>query len=414
MRQFSQESELDHLLAHDKLQYEMIDATADLIANFHQKIGIAKSTSDYGNPDRVYQPIQENFKQIREKETDVSILELLSDIEQWSEGEFNKIKPVLAERKKNGFIRECHGDLHLRNIAWYKNKPLAFDCLEFNPNFRWIDVISEVAFLTMDLEDHQQSETAQRFLNRYLELTGDYKGCQVLRLYLVYRATVRAKVDAIRSHQPGIRKHDAIDASKKFYSYLQLAQTYTKQTSPFIIITRGMSGSGKSKWSQSLLEKLNAIRIRSDVERKRLFNIDTMQDSHENVEQGIYNSEATSKTYLKLLELAEDVVDAGLPVIIDTTFTMPQQRSLIKKLEIQKNIPFIIIEFTAVKEIFRQRVVQRKNNISDADINVLENQIIKWQPLEANEKTESISVNTGEFFNVEELLNQVKSKLHSL
>jgi len=408
MLEFSQDMQLDHVLARNGLQQDMIDSIASLIAGFHQTIKTSKDDMDYGNPEKVYQPIKENFIQIRERVTEQSKLELLSTLEQWSEDTFYKIKNVFAQRKKNGFIRECHGDLHLRNLAWYKNKPLAFDCLEFNANFRWIDVISEIAFLIMDLEDHQQPKLAQRFLNRYLELSGDYEGCSMLRFYLVYRAMVRAKVDAIRTNQEGISKQELVQANKEFYSYLQLALTYTKQEPPIIIITRGMSASGKSTITQPLLEKLGAIRIRSDIERKRLFNIKSDEDSHADAEQGIYTTEATKKTYLKLLELAGSIIDAGLPVIVDATFSTTEQRRLFKELATKKQARFIILEFVATNETLKQRILDRKNDVSDANLNILENQIKNWQPLQQDEKANSILIDTEKPFDIDTLLNRLK------
>lgn len=405
MKQFAQETQLDHVLERKELNSEIIDSIANLVASFHQRVDVAENTAEYGNPDQVYHPINENFIQIREHITDTNTLELLTTIDNWSKKTFNRIKSILTKRKKNGFIRECHGDLHLRNLAWYNNKPLAFDCLEFNPNFRWIDVISEIAFFIMDLDDHKQPEFAQRFLNEYLELTGDYNGCHVLRFYQVYRAMVRAKVDAIRSHQEGISKQEAEEASKEFNSYLQLALTYTKQTAPFLIITRGMSAVGKSYWSQQLFEKTNAIRIRSDVERKRLFNILPCDNPQEDIAQGIYSPEATHKTYLKLLEITEDIIDAGLPVIVDATFSSLEQRNLFKELANKKQIRFVIMEFVASNKTLKQRIFKREQGVSDADITVLENQIQYWKPLEQNEKALSISINTEETLDVTRLLD---------
>ena len=410
MLQFSQDMQLDHVLARNGLKRDMIDSIANLIADFHQTIEKAGDDTDYGNPEQVYQPVKENFIQIRERVTDKLNLALISLLEQWSEDTFYKIKNILSQRKKSGFIRECHGDLHLRNLAWYENKPLAFDCLEFNPNLRWIDVISEIAFLIMDLEDHKQPELAQRFLNRYLELSGDYEGCSVLRFYLVYRAMVRAKVDAIRSHPVSIRKNESDEASKEFYSYLQLALAYTKQETPIIIITRGMSASGKSTITQKLLEKTDAIRIRSDIERKRLFNIQSGHDSHANVKHGIYTSGATQKTYLKLLELTDSIIDTGLSVIVDATFSKPEQRELFKELAIKKQARFIILEIVATDDTLKKRIHDRKGDVSDADLKVLENQIKNWQPLEQDEKSHSILINTEKFFDIKKLLTQLKLK----
>ena len=203
----------------------------------------------------------------------------------------------LCKRKTAGFIRECHGDMHLRNIAWVDDAPLVFDCIEFNPALRWIDVMSDVAFLVMDLQDRKQPGLAQRFLNTYLEYTGDYAGIGVLRFYLVYRALVRAKIDAIRADQARIDKQQQAEAEKNFFDYLQLALSYVRPAKPQLIIMRGMSASGKSTVSRSLSEQLGAIRIRSDVERKRLFGLKPENDAQAAVGEGIYTAEATHRTY---------------------------------------------------------------------------------------------------------------------
>lgn len=408
MQQFADNMQLDHILARNELRQDIVDSFADLIAQFHQHIEIANIASDFGQPEQVYKPAKENFIQIRELISDKPKTDLLSKIERWTEDTFNDIKNLFEQRKEKGFIRECHGDLHLRNLAWHENKPLAFDCLEFNENFRWIDVVSEIAFLIMDLEVHNQPELAQHFLNKYLELTGDYEGCRVLRFYLVYRVMVRAKVDAIRATQAGISPQEADEANAEIDNYLQLALTYTKKIKPFIIITHGMSASGKSTITQPLLVKLGAIRIRADVERKRLFNIKAEQNSTANIQQGIYTKQATHKTYLKLLELTKSIIDAGFPVIVDATFSTFEQRTLFKKFASQKQVRFIILNFITPEKTLKQRIHNRKKNVSDADITVLENQIKNWQPIEQDEEKYSVSINTQEQFDTEQLLSRLK------
>ena len=408
MQQFSHNMQLDQVLARNELRHDMVESFANLIAEFHQHIDIADSTSHFGEPEQVYQPAKENFIQIRDLISDKSKIDLLSKIERWTEDSFNEIKNIFDQRKEKGFIRECHGDLHLRNLAWHENKPLAFDCLEFNENFRWIDVASEIAFLIMDLDVNNQPEFAHHFLNKYLELTGDYEGCSVLRFYLVYRTMVRAKVDAIRAAQEGISQQESDEANAEIVNYLQLALTYTHKIKPFIIITHGMSASGKSTISQPLLEKLGAIRIRADVERKRLFNIKAEQNSSANIQQGIYTKQATHETYSKLLELTQRIIDAGLPVIVDATFSTIEQRTLFKKIASQKQVRFIILNFITSEETLKQRIRNRTKDVSDADITVLENQIKNWHPIEQNEEKYSFSINTEEQLDIEELLSRLK------
>src|SRR5262249_2750735 len=141
-----------------------------------------------------------------------------------------------------------------------------FDCIEFNDELRWVDVLSEVAFVVMDLEDRGHSQFARRFLNRYLEQTGDYPGLVILRLYLVYRALVRAKVACIRGEQPGLSETEKAASRGELESYLKLAEQLTHAAATALILTHGFSGSGKSVGSEVVVEALGAIRIRSDVE----------------------------------------------------------------------------------------------------------------------------------------------------
>lgn len=400
MRQFPQQAQLDRMLKRGELQLNKIDAIAHMIATFHDRIEIADMDSPYGGPRQVFQPVIENFTQLHEHGITEKYQPQIEFLQQWSESAYAALKPVLSQRKSDGFIRECHGDMHLRNLAWYNGAPLAFDCLEFNPALRWIDVISEVAFLVMDLHDHQQAQLAHRFLNAYLEERGDYAGVQVLQFYLVYRAMVRAKVDAIRAGQPGISDSERDEAEQDCHGYLRLATHYTRVPNPVLIITRGLSASGKTTETQPLLELLGAIRIRSDVERKRLCGIKAQQSAEAETGKGIYSSEITSKTYARLCDMAGLVLDAGYPVIIDAANLKHEQRQFFENLATKKQIPYLILEFTAEADTLRKRIMERKHDASDANLKVLEHQLEDWQPISENEQVYTISINTEQPYDV--------------
>ena len=212
MRRFPQACLLDQVLLRGELTPETIDAIARRIADFHGRTAIADNESPFGTPERAHLPVAENFAQIRPRLRDNEDLIRLDELERWSEREYQARFNALAARKARGLIRECHGDLHLGNMALLDGEAVPFDCIEFSDNLRWIDVISEAAFLAMDLQDRGRPDLARRFLNAYLEQTGDYEGLEVLRYYLVYRAMVRAKVACIRAGQDGTvcRPLDAI------------------------------------------------------------------------------------------------------------------------------------------------------------------------------------------------------------
>lgn len=412
MVQFPQQAQLDRLLTAGKLRRLHLDAIAAMVADFHYRIEVADQTAAYGSPEQVYQPMAENFVQIREQypaqQGDQASLSVLDELEEWSKIRFITLRPLLEERKEDGYIRECHGDLHLRNLAWVDEAPLAFDCIEFNPDLRWIDVISEVAFMVMDLQAREQPGLAQRFLNSYLEHTGDYAGSRVLDFYMVYRAMVRAKVNAIRACQSGIAATAKEQAEQALLRYLRLAQSCTETVEPQLIITYGMSATGKTTLTQSLLEMLAAIRIRSDVERKRLFGLSAEQAAHAAAEEGIYTPAASRRTYRKLVELAGYIIDAGHTVIIDATCQKYEQRELFRQLASVKRVPYIILEFSASAETLRERIVSREKGASDADLAVLEGQIAHWQPLRDEERGHTLVVDTEALPSLESLAGQIR------
>lgn len=413
MRAFPQVAQLDRLLAGGTLQARHIDLLARHIANFHEQIDVAETTTLHGDPQTVLQPVDENFKQIRQHVQDSQALHMLDELEFWSGATAHALHSFFVQRKSAGFVRECHGDMHLRNIAWIDEAPVLFDCIEFSPSLRWIDVMSDVAFLVMDLQERKQPELAQRFLNQYLEHTGDYGGVKVLRFYQVYRALVRAKIDAIRAHQTGISEEEQAAAEKDFFEYLDLALTYVRTSKPQLIITRGMSASGKSTVSQLLLEQLGAIRLRSDVERKRLFGLKPEDDGQAEPGKGIYSLEATQKTYGKLGELATQILDAGYPVIVDAVFLHHEEREQFRTLAKSRQAPFVILQCTADIETLYERILQRTNDVSDADLKVLEMQHAKWQPLRKHEHIHAVTVNTAAPIDIYSLAGRIKTKLIS-
>ncbi|MDH5633545.1 MAG: AAA family ATPase [Gammaproteobacteria bacterium] len=394
MKAFPQENQLDRMLARGELNGGHIDELAKVVAQFHLHAPRNGAGASYGDADHVWQPVEENFRQITERVAGEKILSDLRVLEQWSKEAFDRLRPLLEQRKRDGFIRECHGDMHLRNIAWLDGEPLVFDCIEFSADLRWIDVISDIAFLVMDLQDRKQSRLAQRFLNAWLEWTGDYDGLQLLRFYLVYRALVRAKVDAIRWHQPGISKNEALEARQDFLEYIRLALRYTSPEQPVLVIAHGVSASGKSTVTRPLLEQLGAIRIRSDVERKRMFGLYPGRTGPSVSTEKLYSIEASEKTYARLLRLAGVALKAGYAVIVDAVFLHYHEREMFHRLACNCNVRFVILEFSASEETLRRRIASREPGVSDADLPVLEMQLGMWRPLKEPEQCFAIEVNT--------------------
>ena len=402
MLQFPQSAQLDNMLAAGELKAEHMDSFARMTADFHHTAVIADATMDYGEKDVLYQPVEENFQQIKEHLDTRIYAEKLSALLKWSESEFVKLAAVFVQRKRDGCIRECHGDMHLRNLIWLNHQPMAFDCIEFNPNLSWIDVLSEIAFLVMDLQSHQQHQLANHFLNHYLEITGDYAGLVIINFYLCYRSLVRAKVDALRIEQKDITEVESLKSRARFESYLDLAITYTQCAAPKLIIMQGLSAVGKSTVSQQLLDETGMIRIRSDVERKRLFDDRSNSTTNEN-DTGIYSAQASQQTYNKLVELAEQIITAGFSVIVDATFLKYEQRKMFKLLAERTDAPYIILQLTASVEVMKQRIIERKNDVSDAGIAVLDHQLSNWEALHEEEDRVTVHVDTENRLDINDL-----------
>jgi aminoglycoside phosphotransferase family enzyme/predicted kinase len=385
-----------------QLNTDHIDQLADCVANFHNTIEHADKNSPYGENTDINHWFIENFDHIRPLLVDSAQKQQLQRLQDWDESELQNLANLMQLRKQQGYIRECHGDLHLGNMTLINDKVILFDCIEFNPMLRWIDVISEVAFLFIDLLHFGYIRYAYRFLNRYLQHTGDYKGLALLPYYLVYRALVRAKVTLLRQRQQA--DDSAVKQSADDYIiYANLAEYFTKSRQTALIITHGYSGSGKSTLASQLAEQTGAFQMRSDIERKRLFGYSPSAQTGSTIDSGLYSQQASLQTYLHLQELAQVVLEAGFPVIIDATFLKQAQRDLFRQLATDCCVPFHIISFQASNQTLCSRIQRRQHDVSEATIEVLNQQQQSAEPLSAKEQTNVITINT-ESANALELL----------
>lgn len=410
MVQFDDSQQLDYLLENGRLSHGHIDQLADKLASFHHVIEVAPENSDFGTPAAIYQPIKENFAHIEPLISDQTDREHLQHIRQWSDAAFDRLKTTIAVRKKKDYVRECHGDAHLANMVLIEDNVVLFDCLEFNANLRWIDVISEIAFGVMDLDDRDRPDLAARLLDRYLQRSGDYAGLTLLRFYQVYRAMVRAKVAAIRSSQ--LDGAARIDVLKEYRLYTSLAQRYSQSSQAILVITYGVSGSGKTFVTQEVLQQLPFIRLRSDVERKRLFGmaLDDSSDATRVIE--IYGRDANRRTFDRLEQLARLVLAAGFAVIVDATFLRSEERDQFRRCAEDLSLSFRILAVEASEPVIRKRIQQRQqagDDVSEADLNVLNKQLQRLEPLTSAEQEFVLRVNNDGELNPGDVLVTLKT-----
>ncbi len=409
MHQFTADATLDHVLA--QIRPEQVDRLALDIAAFHHNVARADQDTVFGTPGLIARVIAEVFEQIPAHSAFSEHRPSLEQLRHWlthfhadHAGDFEK-------RKASGFIRECHGDLHLANLVLRHDRIIAFDGIEFSERLRWIDVMNDVAFTVMDFQARGQPALARRFLNRYLEFTGDYEGLRLLPFYEVYRALVRVKVVALVFAQ--VRGQRVSSPADDFVRYLSAAQSFTETQTPWLVIMHGVSGTGKSTVSETLLEQTGAIRLRSDVERKRLFGLSPLDQSSGEIKAVVYGTETTRKTYERLLALARQLLLLGYPVIVDATFLKRQHRDAFGTLAASLNIPFLILDMETTPATLRERVTARtieSNNVSEADLPVLEQQERDQEPLAPNEQAATLRLHAGDLFDPAEVVGMLESK----
>ncbi len=413
MQRFPPAALLSELVDHGQLLVGHIDQLVSQISDFHLNIPAATADMPFGEPEAVHAPARENFDQLQERVSNTVYLEWITRLQEWTESKYQRCNHILQQRKNSGFVRECHGDMHLGNMVMIADAPLIFDGIEFNPDLYWIDVMSEVAFLFMDLEHHGRRDYAFRFLNGYLELTGDYAGLQVFRYYLVYRALVRAKVASIRADQQ--KNSDAQSASiAEVEQHLQLALSNSRPPQPVLLVTHGLSGSGKSTLSARIAESMGAVRIRSDRERQRVWGRAHRDGKSAAIESGVYSRSVTGQTYAALEQLAEKVLEAGYSVIIDATFLAREQRQPFKVLATRLAVPIRILSFQAETEVLKQRITARQTegrDISEADLRVLAHQLDDYTGLDTDEERDVVLIDTQLSCSGQEMLALINQSL---
>ena len=392
MKQFPQDAQLDAQQAAGLLvTRDMVDL-AETVAAIHASIPVYDALTGEAFLAAIRQQMLDNFDYLQESAGEEDVRRLLS----WTRQSLDESSDVLTARYESGFVRECHGDLHLRNLVRLPSGVTPYDYIEFSVELRNIDVISDVSFLVMDLVARGERWLAYAFINRYLECTGDYAGTRVLGLYFVYHALIRAKIAVIRAIERAhetTRRHDQREAAH----YCNVARWWTDFGTPRLILMHGFSGSGKTWLSQQLMLRLSAIRVRSDIERKRMHGLQESDRSDAAPGQGLYGSETSAGLYEKLSELAESILSTGHNVIVDAAFLDRAERDRFRDLAGQAGCEFVIISTSAAQDELHRRVESRHRiggDPSDADLAVLGHQLDHADALDADERDRVIEVAT--------------------
>jgi len=363
MKRFDEAQRLDHVSSQGDLTGAHIAQLARDLVAFQARAAIA--APEFGTPEIIRADALENFDELqRLLPIEAPVLTRLRD---WTEAEWRRRTSDFAARHAAGCVREGHGDLHLGNLVLLDGHVVPFDGIEFNADFRCIDIASEIAFTLLDLLDHGRPGLAHWLLDAWLTWSGDFAALKVLRFYLVYRAMVRAKVAVLQDRAP------------EAAGYLALALRLTTPPAPTLTITCGPSGCGKTFETSRRLASadfLHTVRIRSDVERKRLFGLAPDADSG----GAIYTQEGTTRTYARLAELAEATLQAGWSVIVDAAFLKRAERDEFRALAKRLSVSFALIAPQVSPEELARRIQARRNDPSEATIEVMQQQLLWFEP----------------------------------
>lgn len=395
MRRFADGALWSEMAAAGTLGSPHIDAMARKICAFHESAAVAPGDSAFGSPDvhlRVMRRLVDAIDAWHAHGAGWPVDVDWPALRRWLAREHDALAPLWLARRRAGRVRECHGDLHLANALQLDAGSTAFDAIEFDPELRWIDVLDDIAFLAMDLMAHGLGPLASRWLDACLEINGDHDALPMLRHTLVSRALVRAQVGVLAAGQ-------RIDARARPgpAAYLRLAHRLAFGADARLAITHGLPGSGKSHVSQALAEQAGAIRVRSDVERKRLFGLGALQSSRGRIAAGIYDAATTQRTYARLQALAHGALTAGWPVVVDAAFLRRAERNHFAELAASLALPFSIIDCRAPLALLRERLQRRQTtggNASEADLEVLERLRTSHEPLDVPELRTALVVDS--------------------
>ncbi len=392
MKRFSEQLVLDNLATQNQLDNIIAADMGRSIAEYHAALPVEDVSDGHA---RIEEVVHELIHELDKYESTFS-RSRLDKFAQSGLHELQACESLLNERALAGFVRRCHGDLHLRNMLLYDGVPTPFDALEFDERMATTDVLYDIAFLLMDLDHRNLLTQANITFNQYVLHSPELniKGLRLLPLFMFCRAGIRAMTTA-QAVQP--EENSQANGYNEARDYLDQALEYLNRTTPLLVAVGGVSGTGKSTQATLLAPALGiapgALLLRSDVERKHSLGFEataTLPSCH-------YTSTTSGLNYALLMSKAETALKAGISVIVDAVFLDEQQRLTIEKLALKNGARFAGLWLHAPVELLEKRVSDRRDDASDATVQVLNRQLheecgdISWKRIPSSGTKEQVN-----------------------
>ncbi|MGI9246331.1 MAG: AAA family ATPase [Steroidobacteraceae bacterium] len=430
MRQFDPDLELARLLEAQAVTAPELAEFGAKMARMHESATIADAASGYGSPPVLHCVNLANFAEIAAALPPGIHSAQLDRLRAGIEQAFAMVSPLMEQRRQDGRVRECHGDLHCGNVVRWMDRLVAFDGLEFDPALRFIDVANDLAFLTMDLAVHGRDDLRGSVLNAWTSYGGDYQALELLPYYESYRALVRAKVAAVRELQ---RSGGAVEPRRAIgrtaaatggsgpgtgaimvQHYLEWARRRAIRGAPALVVMTGLSGSGKTWMARRIAAACYALHVRSDVERKRLAGLGPLVDSGSAPDAGLYTPEFGARTYARLVDCVSSCLRGDENVVIDAANLRRHERDAFRHAAAAAGAGarVAIVHCQAPIDVLRQRVAARRasgSDASEATVELLDRQPGYWEPLTDAEMSLALAVDTRDTATVEAALRAVRS-----
>jgi len=410
MKRLPADRMLDRLLAAGKITENEIRAIARVIGEFHLRAERGSEINGYGSLEAIRANWEENFRQTRPFEGETLSRRDLRLMETWVDRFIGDNAEVFGRRVAGGFIRDCDGDLHMGNICLDTTGGICiFDCIEFNARFRYGDTAADIAFLLMDFDVHNRADLGGPFIDEYIRTTGDSGVTELLDFYKTYRACIRGKVESMRLLDPQIPAGEKTAARERAQRYFRLARGYIvrRDLPPSLILTCGLTGTGKSFTARELAFDLGLETVSSDLVRKELTGLAPTERRRNRYGEGIYSDAFTARTYEELYRRAETALVAGRGIIVDATFRRRADRETFRQLAARHGARFHLLHVTSPEETIRQRLEDRevrRDEVSDGRWDIYLLQKGEFDPPTGDEAA-TISIDTSKPVN--ELLDTI-------